>query len=277
MLFPPGDFLTIIPLPRTGGVSGSLSIIPLINIFIGNRLVPKVEFSSTSNLLLENYKQQLLDGELIGNAQALNGTQSMINQLETKQYASIFFNAYLFGIPFGLTTNAAYLWGEERGWRDFLWNRLIKIEKLKKREDYITTSGFFKNSLLVGFYSGLWNIPFTLIGHNFGPLNSRWGTLLILLNQMLMSPLHCFITQKIKNEISIGRDYGVIASLSRGVYDALSGLTLYLSDIKSIDPSYANLLVGPNSLSTSVTFSLLNLALLSLMAGTNRFTSTSKK
>ncbi|EFC42539.1 predicted protein [Naegleria gruberi] len=243
------------------------SLTPFINILIGNRLVPNVKYSATSNLVLDEYKHDPVVN------------QQLIETLEKKKYTSLFLSSYFLSLGHGISMNTLCYWGEERGWRDFMWNRLIKIEKLEKRKDAIDTLEFFKNSMLIGFISGLWNVPLTLAGINYGANNSRWGVIPMVLSHTLLSPLLCFVTQKIKNETNTIRDYGIISSFARGIYEAMGGLSQYLSDVSNAhDKRYGNILVGPNSLSSCATLALLNLGLfIALSHSTNRFSSTSKK
>lgn len=55
----------------------------------------------------------------------------------------------------GVIPNAIAAFGEEAGWRGYLWGSLRR-------------SGFWKSSLLIGLIWGLWHAPLIAFGHNYG-------------------------------------------------------------------------------------------------------------
>ncbi|KAG2392707.1 hypothetical protein C9374_011432 [Naegleria lovaniensis] len=257
----------------------STAFIPLWPVLISNRLIPQLSFSATSELMIEGYKHQLNEmQDHSTHSNFIQETSSLIQQLQNRDYFYMLLYSYPTGIAAGATIHALYLLGEERGWRDFLWNRLVEIERCKsnRRNTSMSTFEFFKNSLLVGFAHGLFQLPFTLQGQHFGMDNSRWGSLCLLLNSTLLSPILCFLSQKIKHETGYNRDYGIVSSVARGIFQAVGGWSFYFSKLNLHDKSYSNLFVGPLALNTSITLATINLMLLGLMCCDSKYTYSSK-
>lgn len=258
----------------------STAFIPFWTVLVSNRLMPQLSFSPTSELMIEGYNNQLaeIQDRSSTHSEFIQKTSSLVQQLKNRDYLYMLLYSVPTGIAAGATIHAMYLLGEERGWRDFLWNRLVEIERCKseRRNSSLSTFEFFKNSLMAGFFNGLlWHLPFTLQGQHFGMDNSRWGSLCMLVNSTLMSPLLCFLTQKIKHETGYNRDYGIVSSVARGIFQAVGGWSFYFSKLNLHDKSYSNLFVGPLALNTSITLATINLILLGMMYCNSKFTYSS--
>ncbi len=135
-------------------------------------IFPGTKVSFTIDGLLERFKDTM--------------TQQQVQQLQ-QQFETIPFNPVWFAITqaliAGITINALVSFGEEIGWRGFLFNELIP------------RMGFWKTSGLTGFIWGLWHLPLVLQGHNY-PHYRGLGVLWMTIFCILWSPIFNFIRIK---------------------------------------------------------------------------------
>jgi len=108
------------------------------------------------------------------------------------------------GLVAGLTINAFFAFGEELGWRGYLYQEL---------QSY----GFWKNSLITGFIWGIWHTPMIMLGHNY-PGYPFIGTLMMIIWCILLSPLFTLIRQKSGSVIA--------AAIAHGTLNAVAGLSV---------------------------------------------------
>ena len=101
--------------------------------------------------------------------------------------------------------NSIFAFGEEFGWRSFLYKEL--------RQKY----GFWKYSFISGILWGLWHSPIILIGYNY-PKNSKKGVLYMTTMCTLISPYMTYIMD-ITNNIWF-------PSLFHGSFNASAGLPI---------------------------------------------------
>uniref|UniRef100_A0A7C4UHP0 CPBP family intramembrane metalloprotease n=1 Tax=candidate division WOR-3 bacterium TaxID=2052148 RepID=A0A7C4UHP0_UNCW3 len=104
----------------------------------------------------------------------------------------------------GLTINALFAFGEETGWRGFLFNELKNLR-------------FWESSFLIGFIWGLWHAPIIAMGHNY-PQHPKIGILMMILFCILYSPIFNYIRIKTKSVIG--------PSLLHGSLNATAGFTI---------------------------------------------------
>lgn len=82
----------------------------------------------------------------------------------------------------GLTVNALFAFGEEVGWRGFMFKALAG-------------RGFWSVSLLTGVAWGLWHAPVILQGYNY-PQHPLLGVPLFAVFCVLLSPLHTLVRER---------------------------------------------------------------------------------
>jgi membrane protease YdiL (CAAX protease family) len=133
----------------------------------------------------------------------------------------------------GPTINALAAFGEETGWRGFLFNEL-------------KDKGFYKASLYTGFLWGIWHAPLILQGHNYYQ-HHRIGVLLMVLWCMLISPMFHYIRQKTGSVIA--------TSIMHGTLNASGGFALLY--IKGGD----DLIVGMTGAAGFIALIILNILL----------------
>lgn len=100
--------------------------------------------------------------------------------------------------------NTLYAFGEEIGWRGFLYQQL-------------KSKGFWHIALLIGSFWGLWHIPAILAGHNY-PTYPIVGSLLMLVACLAISPIILFIRIR-SNSVWM-------AALFHGSFNAFAGLSV---------------------------------------------------
>ncbi len=108
------------------------------------------------------------------------------------------------GLVAGLTINAIFGFGEELGWRGFLFKELSYMS-------------FWKLSAIIGFIWGVWHAPLILQGHNY-PQHPVAGVVMMILWCILLSPIFNYIRLKSKSVIA--------AAIMHGTLNATAGLAL---------------------------------------------------
>lgn len=110
----------------------------------------------------------------------------------------------------GILPNALAGFGEEAGWRGYLWSVLRPL-------------GFWKSSLLVGLIWGLWHAPLIMAGHNYGSgyYGFPWtGVLMMTAFCIGLSPIMGFLRDR--------TDSSIPAAIFHGTINSMSGISLFL-------------------------------------------------
>ena len=132
----------------------------------------------------------------------------------------------------GPTVNAGAAFGEELGWRGLLMHELKPL-------------GFWRSSLVIGFFWGLWHLPIIINGYNY-PGYPVLGPIMMTLLTILLSPIIGYVTWR--------ADSVVAAAVFHGTFNAAASLALFLS-------GGTVLLVGMTGLAGMFTLLLANVAL----------------
>lgn len=106
----------------------------------------------------------------------------------------------------GTTINAILAFGEEMGWRGFLFKELKPI-------------GFWKSGILIGTIWGIWHSPLILMGHNF-PEHPRIGVLVMTMACIPLGILIQYVRAKTKTVFS--------AAVMHGMFNAVSGYAIII-------------------------------------------------
>lgn len=117
----------------------------------------------------------------------------------------------LSGIVAGITINALAAFGEELGWRGFLFEEFKKF-------------GFVKSSLVIGFIWGVWHAPIIAMGHNF-PQHPFEGIFLMIIFCTALSFIMNYFREKTGSV--------VLSSMMHGTLNGNAGLYLYANSIKN--------------------------------------------
>ncbi len=137
------------------------------------------------------------------------------------------------GLVAGVTINAVAGFGEELGWRGFLWHELSGF-------------GFWRASWLIGFIWGVWHMPLVLQGLNY-PSHPVAGVGMMTLWCMLLAPLFSFIRIRTGSVIA--------AAVFHGSFNAFRGFALLMTTGGS------DLLAGVSGLAGFIVLAVLNLLL----------------
>ncbi|MCS7185044.1 MAG: CPBP family intramembrane metalloprotease [bacterium] len=118
----------------------------------------------------------------------------------------------------GITINTIIAFGEEIGWRGFLYNELSR--KLN----------FWQLSLLMGVIWGVWHLPLILQGHNY-PTNPVLGVFWMIIFCVLYTPIFNFIRIKSNSVIadailhgSLNATYGFSVLFLKGGNEFIVGM-----------------------------------------------------
>lgn len=142
------------------------------------------------------------------------------------------------GLLAGISINAVAAFGEELGWRGFLFNNLSSL-------------GFWQHSAFVGVFWGLWHAPLILRGHNYNN-HSYSGVLMMVLFCALLSPVFTYVRAKAN---------ALLAPVwMHGVLNATGSTALFVSG--------PDLLRGPTGLAGIAVLAFLNLLLALLLRKT---------
>lgn len=148
-------------------------------------LMPGVAFSPELEGLLEKYRNLLPPEEIL----------RMRDSLETMPI-NPFFLGVLLALGAGISINAIAAFGEELGWRGFLFKQIEKW-------------GFWKASATTGILWGLWHLPFIIQGYNY-PEHRFIGVLMMTVFTLLLSPAMHLIRIKTKSVFSSAIFHGTI-------------------------------------------------------------------
>jgi membrane protease YdiL (CAAX protease family) len=107
----------------------------------------------------------------------------------------------------GPTLNAVVAFGEELGWRGYLFEALRGV-------------GFWRSSALVGLMWGVWHAPIILLGHNY-PEHPQAGVSLMIVFCVLWAPLFAWVRER---SGSVGAP-----SVLHGTLNALAGVPLMVT------------------------------------------------
>jgi membrane protease YdiL (CAAX protease family) len=107
----------------------------------------------------------------------------------------------------GPSINAVAAFGEELGWRGLLWHELKPL-------------GFWRASLVIGFFWGLWHLPVIVNGYNY-PGHPVAGPIMMILLSMLLSPLIGYVRLRAESVYA--------AAVFHGTFNAAATMVLFLA------------------------------------------------
>jgi membrane protease YdiL (CAAX protease family) len=106
----------------------------------------------------------------------------------------------------GPSINAVAALGEELGWRGLL---LRELEPL----------GFWRSSLVIGFFWGLWHLPLIAAGYNY-PGHSVAGPIMMIVLTILLSPLIGYVRLRAQSVFA--------AAVFHGTFNAAATLVIFI-------------------------------------------------
>jgi membrane protease YdiL (CAAX protease family) len=172
-----------------------------------NLFLPGVDFApAKEGIQVERMGQNLSDEE-------------MANIMEQASRFPVFWLALVSGMVAGISVNAVFAFGEEAGWRGYLYQVFRPL-------------GFWQSSLLIGLIWGLWHAPLILLlGHNY-PVHRLAGVGMMLLFCVLHSVVLTYIRSQSGSVLAPAIYHGTINGLGgvsllhlQGGNDLLNGLT----------------------------------------------------
>eukprot|EP01080_Neovahlkampfia_damariscottae_P005275 gene5275-8893_t len=175
-------------------ISASSILNPIASAFIWE----DVHFSISSDTVLNNLKNFNLEEKDI---------QSIKDQLNINPIILMFI-VIIQSIIAGCTINAAFAYGEERAWRDFVVKRFSQLG-----------FGFWRTSFISGFLWGLWHYPVILFGYNF-PNNPVAGVFMMSISCALLTPIFIKMTMIVPHVMT--------APILHGLLNATAGFTVLM-------------------------------------------------
>jgi membrane protease YdiL (CAAX protease family) len=170
-------------------------------------LLPGISYSPEMAGFFERF-QGILPPELI---------EQMREQL-TAFPVHVFWIALGQGLIAGVTVNAIAAFGEELGWRGFLFKELGHMD-------------LWRSSAIIGLVWGIWHFPLILLGQNY-PQHPVAGVFMMILFSILLSPIFGYVRLKSKSVIAAAVMHGSLngtAGLSimvvKGGSDLIVGVT----------------------------------------------------
>ena len=166
-----------------------------------------VEYSPNMMGMFERFKDLLTPEQM----------EEMIRQTENMPIHPIWLTLVQ-GLIAGVTINAIAGFGEELGWRGYLFKEVQHL-------------GFWKSSIIIGVIWGIWHAPIILLGHNY-PEHPVAGVFMMTVFAVLISPIFTYVRIKSGSVIA--------ASVMHGTFNAVGGISIMM-------------LVGGNDLIIGVT------------------------
>ena len=158
-------------------------------------LIPGVSWSPGLEGMIERYRNSL--------------TPEQVEQLRS-QMAALRVHPFFLGLAQGLiagaTVNAVAGFGEEIGWRGYLFKLLAPL-------------GFWRMSLATGLIWGAWHAPLIVMGHNY-PQHPHIGIGMMIAWCVLLSPLFTYIRIRSGSVIAV--------SILHGTLNGTAGLAILL-------------------------------------------------
>lgn len=191
--------------------------------FAVSLLFPGIQYTPNLEGMIERYQSIL--------------PQEQIEQLRKEIAASPIHPLYIAivqGLIAGITINAVAAFGEELGWRGFLFKQLKHL-------------GFWRSSLAIGLIWGFWHAPLIIQGYNY-PQHPLAGVFMMAIFTVLLSPIFSYIRLKAKSVIA--------AAIMHGTLNATYGISIML--IKGGD----DLTTGEMGLAGFIALAIINLCLL---------------
>jgi uncharacterized protein len=122
--------------------------------------------------------------------------------------------SFLNSIFVGLIINTFFAFGEELGWRGYLWQQLNQSDSLSS----------FQSKLILGITWGLWHAPLILQGYNF-PGQPILGVVYMLLSTVPLTFILVSATAKYKTVM--------VAAFAHGLINATAYLSVVIPDGQS--------------------------------------------
>jgi membrane protease YdiL (CAAX protease family) len=150
------------------------------------KLFPNVEISYSMETFFDRLKDTLSSQQL----------EQLKQQIESSPIGFITFGV-IQSLFAGATINAVAAFGEEIGWRGFLYNELNK------------KFNFWQTAVITGFIWGLWHMALILQGHNY-PKYPVLGSIWMIIFCILYSPIFNFIRKKSGSVIATSILHGTL-------------------------------------------------------------------
>lgn len=172
-------------------------IMPVLAIltFALTLVFPGIEFSPDMAGLIERY-ERFLSPEKVAEAR---------QQFEQMPFHP-FWLTLISSLFMGLTINTIAAFGEEAGWRGYLFH-------------LFRNKSFWFTALVTGAIWGVWHAPVIALGHNY-PQHPYQGILMMFLWCIVLSPLFVYIRLKSKSVIAV--------SILHGTLNASAGLAILM-------------------------------------------------
>jgi membrane protease YdiL (CAAX protease family) len=170
-------------------------------------LFPGIEFSPEMKGIIERYEDVLSEEQI----------NQMKHSAEMLPVHPVWLTL-LQGLLAGATINAVAGFGEELGWRGYLF---------RKFENYT----FIKAAIIIGLIWGIWHAPIILMGHNY-PEHPVIGAFMMTIWCIMLTPLFLYFRIKSRSVIqsaimhgTINATYGLSIMLIKGGNDLTTGMT----------------------------------------------------
>lgn len=190
-----------------------------------------ISFSPDMSGMLQRYKSSLPPQQL-----------SFIKEQIKTMPIHPFWLTLIQGMIAGVSTNALAGFGEELGWRGFLYKEFSEVSG--KIEGF--HHKFYRSSILIGIIWGIWHTPIILMGHNY-PEHHIFGIFMMTLWCILLSPIFSLIRIRSGSVIA--------SSILHGTLNALFPLSILL--IKGGD----DLIIGITGVSGFIILIIINVGI----------------
>ena len=150
-----------------------------------NSALPGVEFSATMDDFFDQY-QDLMTPEQFEESRNLAVNNPILP----------FLIMIAQGLFAGITINAFFGFGEELGWRGYLYREFEKL-------------GFWKASFITGVIWGIWHAPLIIQGHNY-PGYPVIGVIMMVIWCVLLAPLFTLIRSRSGSVIAAAVGHGTL-------------------------------------------------------------------
>lgn len=206
-------------------------LLGVVALLVSGWCVPGVDFDPSTEALYRTLEGQLPP-------ETVEAARSQVQGSWLAGPGTLFFVSLFQVLLAGLTVNAVAAYGEELGWRGFLWNQLRGL-------------GFWRSSAVTGVVWGVWHLPLVAHGYNY-PGHPVGAVVMMTVLCVALSPMLSYVRMRGGSVLP--------AAIFHGTFNAAATLAIFL-------PGASPWTAGMTGVAGLVVFAVADLGIYSSLRG----------